>query len=65
LGSIVRVNKSRRLRLVEQAVSMGDIRIANKILIILSEGKRPLGRHKYRWEDDIKMYLKERDSVPV
>jgi hypothetical protein len=23
------------------------------------EGKRPLGRHRRRWEDDIKIYLRE------
>jgi hypothetical protein len=30
------------------------------MLVIKSEGKRPLGGHKRRWEDDIRMYFKER-----
>jgi len=30
-----------------------------KILVRKPEGKRPLGRPRHRWEDNIKMYLKE------
>ena len=29
------------------------------VLLELSEGKRPLGRLRHRWEDNIKMDLKE------
>jgi hypothetical protein len=28
-------------------------------LVRKPEGKRPLGRHRHRWEDDIGMYLRE------
>jgi hypothetical protein len=33
-----------------------------KILIIKPEGMRPLGRHRRRWEDDMKMGPKENGS---
>jgi hypothetical protein len=36
---------------------MGDKRGANKILMGTPEGKRPLGRPRLRWEDNIKMDL--------
>jgi len=38
---------------------MGKKSNAHKILIQKPEGKRPLGRHRYRWEDNIKLDLKE------
>jgi hypothetical protein len=37
----------------------GDKRNEYRILAGKSEGKRPLGRPRYRWEDDIKMDLRE------
>jgi hypothetical protein len=30
-----------------------------EVLVGRPEGKRPLGRPRRRWEDDIKMYLRE------
>jgi hypothetical protein len=38
---------------------MGEKRHAYRILIGNPEGKRPLGRPRHRWEDDIKMDLRE------
>jgi hypothetical protein len=38
---------------------MGEMRNAYTILIGESEGKRPLGRHRHRLEDNIQMDLKE------
>jgi hypothetical protein len=35
---------------------MGEMRNA---MVRKSEGKRPLGRHKWRWEDNIRMDLRE------
>jgi hypothetical protein len=37
----------------------GEKMIAYKILVGKPEGKRPLGRPRLRWEDNIKMYLRE------
>jgi hypothetical protein len=38
---------------------MGEIRKAYNILVRKSEGKRPLGRRRRRWDDDIRMNLRE------
>jgi len=38
---------------------MGDRRDIYRVLVRKPEGKRPLGRHRLRWEDNIKMDLQE------
>jgi hypothetical protein len=38
---------------------MGEGRGAYRVLVGRPEGKRPLGRHRRRWEDNIKMDLGE------
>jgi hypothetical protein len=38
---------------------MGEVRGAYNILVGRSEGRRPLGRRRRRWEDDIKMDVRE------
>ena len=38
---------------------MGEGRGVHRVLVGKPEGKRPLGRPKRRWEDNIKMYLRE------
>jgi hypothetical protein len=38
---------------------MGEMRNAYRILVGKPEGKRPLGRPRRRWEDNIKMDLRE------
>ena len=38
---------------------MGAKRVAYRILVGSPEGKRPLGRPRRRWEDNIKMYLQQ------
>jgi hypothetical protein len=38
---------------------MGEGRVVHRVLICKPEGKRPLGRPRRRWEDNIKMDLQE------
>ena len=38
---------------------MGEKRGVHRVLVGKSEGKRPLGRPRRRWEDNIKMELQE------
>jgi len=38
---------------------IGDMRNAYKILVGKPEGKKPRGRHRRRWEDNIRMNLRE------
>ena len=38
---------------------MGEGRGVHRVLVGKSDGKRPLGRPRRRWEDNIKMNLRE------
>jgi hypothetical protein len=38
---------------------MGEVRDAYNILIGRPEGRRPLGRPRHRWEDNIKIDIRE------
>jgi hypothetical protein len=57
--SIVRVMKARRMRWAGHVAHMGEVRGAYNILVGRSEGRRSLGRPKRRWEDNIKLDLRE------
>jgi hypothetical protein len=57
--SIVRVIKARRMRWAGQVTRRGEVRGAYNILVGRPEGRRPLGRPRLRWEDNIKMDLRE------
>jgi hypothetical protein len=57
--NIVRVIKSRRMRWARQVARMGKGRGAYRVLVGRPEGKRPLGRPRRRWEDNILMDLRE------
>jgi len=59
LPNIVRVVKSRRMRWVGHVASMGQGRVVYRVLVGKPEGKRPLGRPRRRWEDNIKKDLQE------
>ena len=59
LPNIIRNLKSRRLRWAGHAACVEQSRNAYRVLAGKSEGKRPVGRLRYRWEDNIKMDLRE------
>jgi hypothetical protein len=51
--------KSRRVRWMGHVVCMGEMRNTCKILVRKTEGEEPLGRPRYRWDDNIRMELRE------
>ena len=57
--NIVQVIKSRRMRWVGHIARTDDRRGVNSILVGKPERKKLLGRPRRRWEDNIKMYIKE------
>jgi hypothetical protein len=57
--NIIRQVKSRRMRLAEHVTRMGERRKLYKVLVGKPEGKRPLGRPSRRWEDGIRMDLRD------
>jgi hypothetical protein len=57
--SIIRMIQSRRMRWAGDVTRMGKKRNAYRILVGKSEGKRPLGRPRRRWEDNTRMDLRE------
>jgi hypothetical protein len=57
--SIIRVIKARRMRWAGHVTRMREVRGAYNILVRRPEGRRPLGRPGRRWEDNIKMDLRE------
>jgi hypothetical protein len=48
---------TRTMRLAGYVAQMGEKRNAYRILVGKPKGKRPLGRLRCRWVDNIKMYL--------
>jgi len=58
-NNIVRVIKSRRMRWAGHVARLGERRGVYRVLVGKPEGKRPLGRHRRRWEDNITMDLQE------
>ena len=57
--NIVRVIKSRRMRWPGHVALMEEERGAYRVLVGKPERKRPLGRPRRRWVDNIKMGLQE------
>jgi hypothetical protein len=59
--SIIRIIKSRRMRWAGHVARMGENRNAYtcRLLVGKPEGKRPLGRQRRRWVDNIRMDLVE------
>jgi hypothetical protein len=58
-SNIIWVIKSRRLIWAEHVAHMGERRGAYRALMGEPEGRRPLGRPRLRWEENIKMDLQE------
>jgi hypothetical protein len=57
--SIIRIIKSRRMRWPGHVARMGEKMNAYRLLVGKPEGKRPLGRPRCRWVDNIRMDLGE------
>jgi hypothetical protein len=56
---IIRQNKSRRMRWAGHVACRGEGRNVYRVLVGKPEGKRPLERPRRRWEEGIKMDLRE------
>jgi hypothetical protein len=57
--NIIRVIKSRIMRWTGHVACKGDMRGAYRFFVRRPEGKRPLGRPRRRWEDNIERDLQE------
>jgi hypothetical protein len=57
--NIIRMIKSRRITWAGHVARMGQKRDAYMLLVGKPEGKRPLGRPRLRWIDNIKIDLLE------
>ena len=55
--NIVRVIKSRRMRWTEHVARMEEKEGVYRVLVGKPEGKRPLGRHRSRWENNMRIDL--------
>jgi len=53
----VQVIKSRRMRWARQMACMGEERGVYRVLVGKPEGRRPLGRPRRRWVENIRMDL--------
>jgi hypothetical protein len=56
---IIRIIKWRRMRWAGHVARMGEKRNVYRLLVGKPEGKRPQGRSRHRWIDNIKMDLLE------
>jgi len=59
LSNIVRMIKSRGMRWAGHVARMGEGRVVYRVLVGKPGGKRPLGRPRHRWRDNITMDLQE------
>jgi PAS domain-containing protein len=57
--SIIRINKSRRMKRSGHVARMGEKRNSYRLLVEKPEGKRLLGRPRRRWVDNTRMDLGE------
>jgi hypothetical protein len=59
----VRVIESRKMSWAERVARMGRVEVFTGFLFGRPDNKRPLGRLGCRWEDKIKLYLREIGSM--
>jgi hypothetical protein len=59
LPNFLQVVKSRRMRGAGHVARMGEPRGVHRVVVGKPVGKRPLGRPRHRWEDNLKMDLQE------
>ena len=52
--NVIRVIKSRIMRWAGHVARMGESSSAHRVLVGKLEGKRPMGRPRRRWEDNIR-----------
>jgi hypothetical protein len=57
--NIIRMIKSRRMRCAGHVAGIGEKRNALTILMLKPEGKRPLGRPRRWWVDNVNIDLRE------
>jgi hypothetical protein len=57
--NIIRVIKSRRIRWAGHVARMGEEKGVYRVLVGSPEGRRPMGRPRRRWKDNIKLDLRE------
>jgi hypothetical protein len=55
--SIIRIIKSRKMRWADRIARVGRKRNAYRLLVGKPDGKRPLGRPRRRWVDNIRINL--------
>jgi hypothetical protein len=53
----------KKMRWAGHVARMGERRVVHRVLVGKPEGKRPLGRPRCRWEDNIKVDLQEVERV--
>jgi len=56
---IVCATKSRRMKWAGHVAYMGERRVVYRVVVGKLEGRRPIGKPRYRWEDNIMMDLLE------
>jgi hypothetical protein len=56
---IIRQIKSRRIRWAEHVARVGEEKNVYRVLMGKREGRRPLGRQRRKWDDGIKLDLRE------
>jgi hypothetical protein len=59
LTNIIRAIKSIKMRWAGLVARVGERRGAERVLVGRCKGRRPLGRRKHSWEDNIKIDLEE------